>query len=117
MAASDLRIDHLQKAMENIPDATKLLYVNHNDNSHEDRVGLKDMFRDWATVQDKRIDYFTFLSDLADHQFVLCPRGNAIDCHRNWEVLYMRRVPVMKTDPYLMDLFYDYPVLLSLIHI
>ena len=86
MAASDLRIDHLQKAMENIPDATKLLYVNHNDNSHEDRVGLKDMFRDWATVQDKRIDYFTFLSDLADHKFVLCPRGNAIDCHRNWEV-------------------------------
>ncbi len=111
MAASDLRIDHLQKAMENIPNATKFLYVNHNDNSHEDREGLKDMFRDWATVRDKRIDYHTFLADVADHKFVLCPRGNAIDCHRNWEVLYMRRVPVMMTDTYLMDLFYDYPVL------
>ena len=111
MAASDLRIDHLQKAMENIPDATKLLYVNHNDNSHDDRVGLKDMFRDWATVQDTRVDYPNFLSNLAQHKFVLCPRGNAIDCHRNWEVLYMRRVPVMLTYPYLLDLFQDYPVL------
>jgi len=111
MSPSDDRIDHLQKAMRNIPNATKLLYVNHNDNSHKEREGLKDMFRDWATVQDNRIDYQTFLADLADHKFVLCPRGNAIDCHRNWEVLYMRRVPVMKTNPYLMDLFYDYPVL------
>ncbi len=111
MSPSDNRIDLLQKMMENIPDITRLLYVNHNESSHEDREGLKDMFREWATVRDSRIDYSTFLSEVADHQFVLCPRGNAIDCHRNWEVLYMRRVPVMKTDPYLMDLFYDYPVL------
>ena len=111
MTPSDRRIEDLQEAMENLPDATKLLYVNHNDSSHEDRVGLKDMFRDWATVQDTRVDYPNFLSNLAQHKFVLCPRGNAIDCHRNWEVLYMRRVPVMLTYPYLLDLFQDYPVL------
>ena len=111
MTPSDRRIEDLQEAMENLPDATQLLYVNHNDNSHEDRVGLKDMFRDWATVQDTRVDYPNFLSNLAQHKFVLCPRGNAIDCHRNWEVLYMRRVPVMLTYPYLLDLFQDYPVL------
>ena len=111
MTPSDRRIEDLQEAMENLPDATQLLYVNHNDSSHEDRVGLKDMFRDWATVQDTRVDYPNFLSNLAQHKFVLCPRGNAIDCHRNWEVLYMRRVPVMLTYPYLLDLFQDYPVL------
>jgi hypothetical protein len=42
---------------------------------------------------------------------MLCPRGCAIDCHRNWEVLYMKRVPVMKRHPYLETLFKDYPVL------
>jgi hypothetical protein len=42
---------------------------------------------------------------------MICPRGNAIDCHRNWEVLYMRRVPIMKRHPYLEVLFKDYPVL------
>ena len=111
MSPSDNRIDLLQKMMENIPDVTRLLYVNHNESSHEDREGLKDMFREWATVRDSRIDYSTFLSEVADHQFVLCPRGNAIDCHRNWEVLYMKRVPVMKRDEYLEVLFKDYPVL------
>ena len=111
MTPSDTRIEDLQEAMENLPDATQLLYVNHNDSTHTDRIGLKDMFRSWATVQDTRVDYSNFLSNLAQHKFVLCPRGNAIDCHRNWEVLYMRRVPVMLTYPYLLDLFQDYPVL------
>ena len=42
---------------------------------------------------------------------MICPRGNAIDCHRNWEVLYMRRVPVMKRHPYLELLYKDLPIL------
>ena len=115
MTSDDKRIDQLQSAMRaNVgPSMFTLLYVNHNDSSHEDRVGLKDMFRgeDWATVQDDRVDYYNFLLNLAKHKFVLCPRGNAIDCHRNWEVLYMKRVPVMKRDEYLEVLFKDYPVL------
>tara|TARA_B100000579_G_scaffold278218_1_gene230131 strand:+ start:285 stop:1229 length:945 start_codon:yes stop_codon:yes gene_type:complete len=115
MSPSDNRIDQLESAMKaNIdPSISKLLYVNHNDSSHDDRVGLKDMFRDqeWSNVDEKRVDYYHFLLNLANHKFILCPRGNAIDCHRNWEVLYMRRVPVMVRDEYLEELYKDYPVL------
>ena len=115
MSPSDNRIEQLENAMKaNIdPSLSKLLYVNHNDSSHEDRVGLKDMFRDdeWSNVDEQRVDYYHFLLNLANHKFILCPRGNAIDCHRNWEVLYMRRVPVLKRDEYLEVLFKDYPVL------
>ena len=111
MSRLDNRIEQLQNAMSNNLSPVLPLYINHNDNSHEERVGLKDMFRDWATVEDERVDYTNFLLNLARHKFVLCPRGNAIDCHRNWEVLYMKRVPVMKRDPYLEELFKDYPVL------
>ena len=115
MNPSDDRIERLGSAMRAgvEPSMFKLLYVNHNDNSHEDRVGLKDMFRDreWANVDEQRVDYYNFLLNLAKHKFILCPRGNAIDCHRNWEVLYMKRVPVMKTDPYLIELFKEWPVL------
>lgn len=46
-------------------------------------------------------------------KFMICPRGNAIECHRNWKVLYMRRVPIMKKHPYLKELFKDYPVLFA----
>ena len=107
----DTRIDQLKNAMGKNLKPVLPLYVNHNDNSHPERIGLKDMFRDWATVEDQRVDYTNFLLNLARHKFVLCPRGNAIDCHRNWEVLYMKRVPVMKRDEYLEALFKDYPVL------
>ena len=115
MFPRDNRIDQLENAMTvNIdPSISKLLYVNHNDSSHVERVGLKGMFRDeqWSNVDEQRVDYYHFLLNLANHKFILCPRGNAIDCHRNWEVLYMRRVPVMKRDEYLEVLFKDYPVL------
>ena len=111
MSRLDNRIEQLQNAMSNNLSPVLPLYINHNDNSHEERVGLKDMFRDWATVEDQRVDYTNFLLNLARHKFVLCPRGNAIDCHRNWEVLYMRRVPVMKRHPYFEVIFKDYPVL------
>ena len=49
--------------------------------------------------------------NLANSKFMICPKGNGIDCHRNWEVLYMRRVPIMTRDPYLEVLFKNYPVL------
>ena len=115
MFPRDNRIDQLENAMTaNIdPSISKLLYVNHNDSSHSERVGLKGMFRDedWSNVDEQRVNYYHFLLNLANHKFILCPRGNAIDCHRNWEVLYMRRVPVMKRDEYLEVLFKDYPVL------
>ena len=111
MSRLDTRIDQLKNAMGKNLDPPLQFYINHNDNSHPERKGLKDLFRSWATVEDQRVDYTNFLLNLARHKFVLCPRGNAIDCHRNWEVLYMRRVPVMKRDPYLEELFKDYPVL------
>ena len=115
MTPQDDHIERLENAMKTVVSASesKLLYVNHNDNSHPERLGIKDLFRDeyWANVDEKRVDYYHFLLNLANHKFIVCPRGNAIDCHRNWEVLYMRRVPVMKTDPYLLELYKDLPVL------
>ena len=115
MTPEDNHLERLQNAMNTNVNASesKLLYVNHNDSSHPERLGIKDLFRDqeWANVDEKRVDYYHFLLNLANHKFIVCPRGNAIDCHRNWEVLYMRRVPVMKTDPYLIELFKDLPVL------
>tara|TARA_B100000686_G_scaffold208956_1_gene215861 strand:- start:434 stop:1390 length:957 start_codon:yes stop_codon:yes gene_type:complete len=116
MTPEDDHIERLQSAMKtNIdPSHFKLLYVNHNDTSHEERVGIKDLFREceWANVDEKRVDYYNFLLNLAQHKFIICPRGNAIDCHRNWEVLYMRRVPIMlKKHSYLRELYKDYPVL------
>lgn len=33
---------------------------------------------------------------LAGYQFIASPPGNGIDCHRTWEALYLRVVPIVK---------------------
>ena len=96
-----------------MPTSFRLLYVGINENSHEERKGLTEKFIDnpWATVETERVNFETYLDRMWRCKFVLCPRGNAIDCHRNWETVYMGRVPVMKRNPFLEELYAPYSVL------
>ena len=114
MNQSDDRIEKLIDSMEYVPSNPRgLLYVSHNESSNAKRLGIKSLFydKDWAEVNEQRVPYNIFLYNLSASKFMICPVGNAIDCHRNWEVIYMRRVPVMTRDPYLEELYKDYPVL------
>ena len=114
MNPSDDRIEQLTQYMEHVPSKPRgLLYVSHNESSNAKRQGIKNLFydKDWAEVNEQRVPYNIFLYNLSGSKFMICPVGNAIDCHRNWEVLYMRRVPIMTRDPYLEVLFKNYPVL------
>ena len=109
--------DRIEQLIERMKDASSkpvsLLYVSHNESSNTEREGVKSLFygKPWAGVSNLRDPYNMFLFNLSNAKFMICPKGNAIDCHRNWEVLYMRRVPIMTKDPYLEDLFEKYPVL------
>jgi hypothetical protein len=114
MSPSDNKIEDLKSSMKLLPkNPPGLLYVSHNESSNNERVGIKEIFKNksWAEVNTERVSYSVFLYNLSQSKFMICPRGNAIDCHRNWEVLYMRRVPIMKKHPYLEKLYKDYPVL------
>lgn len=91
-----------------------LLYINHSIYTNpKERSGINEIFeyKCWATVNKKRVAYDQFLNQIRNHKFMICPIGNALDCHRNWEVLYLRRVPVMKKHPYLEELYKKIPVL------
>ena len=113
MHPGDKRLEDIKTVMGYSSFPTQLLYVSHDDSTHTDRIGIKSLFRDkeWACVNQEKVGYKEFMSNICQHKFMICPRGNAIDCHRNWEVLYLRRVPVMKRYPYLEELYKDYPVL------
>ena len=115
MTPDDDRIEQLMGWIEfdNKDNPDNLLYVSHNESSNARRLGIKNLFydKDWAEVNEQRVPYNTFLYNLSGSKFMICPIGNAIDCHRNWEVLDMSRVPVMVRDPYLEELYKDYPVL------
>lgn len=97
---------------------TKLLYVNHSEGTYpKERNGLSDLFiNKWSTVNNvtnTHNNYRNYLHEIKNHRFMICPSGNAIgcECSRDWEVIYMRRVPIVKRSDYLVNIFKDIPVL------
>lgn len=76
---------------------TKLLYVNFQDNSLL-RIQLKQRYANerWLTFRPQaNLPVRDYLAELAEHEFVLCPPGNGLDCYRVWECLYLGCYPVM----------------------
>lgn len=82
---------------------TNLLYVNHRTDTHPSRHALYDLFcdTDWATVRKAlhKGEIQTYKTELLDHKFVLCPRGNGIDTHRMWEAIYCGVIPIVLRHP------------------
>ena len=81
---------------------SKLLYMNFSfgtniqarHNAYREFVG-----KNWVTDKCVRaVDqsvYVDWLTDVLQHEYVLCPRGNGIDTHRLWETLYLGRIPIV----------------------
>jgi hypothetical protein len=103
--------DILQRMIKEDSLAKRMLYVNVNYGTGN-RGNVYPVFREkgWPTVSE-RVGYEEYLRGMKDHKFVLCPAGNGIDCHRNWETLYLRRVPVLEKNPFLELLFEGFPCL------
>jgi hypothetical protein len=110
----DSKYTTLESVMNDNLYPEKLVYINHNIKTNTiEREGINELFqnRNWATVDITPLDYNSFLTKIKKHKFMICPMGNAVDCHRNWEVLYLGRVPIMRRSEYLEYLFKDFPVL------
>ena len=110
----DNKFDLLRMVMSEDIKPVNLLYVNHNIATNTtERSGIYEIFenKEWTLVNKDRLGYDGFIRKIKEHKFMICPIGNAIDCHRNWEVLYLRRVPIMKKNEYLEKLYKDFPVL------
>lgn len=110
---SDNRIGILHEMMERDVNPSKLLYINHAEHTNiSERGNIREKFEKlkYATV-DNRVSYDIYCQQILNHKFMICPQGNGVDCHRNWEVLYLKRVPIMKRTPYLEKLFDGYPIL------
>ena len=116
MYPSDNRLDIIGGYINANIEPKKLLYINHTVNTNQnERGGIASHFqnKDWATINQNKIDYNSYLTLIKEHKFMICPSGNAVgcECHRDWEVLYMRRVPVVKDSIYLRKIFKGFPVL------
>ena len=102
-----LLIDKL--ATHDIP-KTQLVYMNFNTQTHSSRPAIWDTLcnKEWVTKTQK-IPMQQFYFDIASHKFIISPRGNGVDCHRTWEALYLRTIPIVKRSVH-MDEFSDLPI-------
>jgi hypothetical protein len=94
----------------------KLLYINHNIGTNpNERIIPYKMFEsnDFVTVEHSGGFAYqeNYYKNIMNHHFVLSPPGNGIDCHRTWEILYLKRIPIVKRVGRLEELYKDLPVL------
>jgi len=84
----------------------------------------KDRLDCFKSVRKNKIDilenkpFEEYLHDLSQYKYVISPEGNGIDCHRTWEALYFKVIPICKKSLvteyfskifpiYLVDNWYD----------
>ena len=87
------------------------VYMNFNLRTYpQERSYVWNHFQNekWVT-KTNNISIEQFYLDIASHKFVLSPRGNGVDCHRTWEALYLRTIPIVKKSTH-MKQFEDLPI-------
>lgn len=60
--------------------------------------------------QNEQMNINKFRKKLSESRFVISPAGNGIDCHRTWEAIYHKAVPVIETKNNLFQ-HIDLPIL------
>jgi hypothetical protein len=78
-----------------------LVYLNVNImNNPKERQQLYDMLNDkkYVTIQYGKngLNYDSYLLNVYNHSFMICPEGNGIDVHQIWESLYIGTIPIQK---------------------
>jgi hypothetical protein len=78
---------------------SKLLYINNRIENYQGRRWICEYFEtnNWCTVDPPNLSLEQYKTQLDNHRFILCPRGNGIDTHRLWESLYHGIIPIVET--------------------
>jgi hypothetical protein len=54
-----------------------------------------------------------YWSEMNNHKFVAAPEGNGVDCHRAYEALYWKSIPIVEDNPFMIEKFKNLPVLFT----
>jgi len=57
-----------------------------------------------------RTDFKNYLMEMKQSYFVLSPNGNGVDCHKTWEALYLKTIPIVTNSVNITN-FSNYPML------
>jgi len=72
---------------------------------------IKEIQKELIEYQEEKIPRSDTWRRQVQYAFVICPHGNGLDCHRQWEALCLGCIPIVVTSP--IDVLYkDLPVLI-----
>lgn len=83
----------LQRVQREAPEKTVLFDVSFNPVTNPDE--RRRCLEQTGLELQPRVPFEASLRRLASARFCISPRGNGIDCHRTWEALYLRTIPVV----------------------
>ena len=106
------KIKYIDNLAKQKIDHDKLIYLNINPRTYpSERQHVLNLFQEEGWVTNKKsVSWQEYYKDIASHKFVFSPRGNGIDCHRTWEALYLRTIPIVRESLH-MNEFKDLPIL------
>lgn len=96
------KIEKMQAKCQEEKTLRNLLYICHS--SHQ--ANVEDREEAYTVLANKPFvtavhhpnifDFDNYIDNIYRHKFVICPEGSGLDCHRNWECIYLDTIPVMK---------------------
>lgn len=88
-----------------------LVYCNFDikTNVTERSLCLESIKKNKIKIYDK-CEFETYLTELSQHFFCVSPNGNGIDCHKLWESLYLKTIPIV-TKSINVSFYNTYPIL------
>jgi hypothetical protein len=92
-------IDLLSKVLEGKYLKTNLVFKNFDVHTNLGARSQIDLItRQNNILMSPRTDQTNYLTSIAKSFFCISPPGNGVDCHRVWECLYLKTVPVIRWD-------------------
>jgi hypothetical protein len=58
-----------------------------------------------------KVGFEEYLRNVSKSYFIISPNGNGIDCHKTWESLYLKSIPIV-TNSINISFYKDYPILI-----
>lgn len=89
-----------------------LVYKNFDINTNfQERSVCDEITAKNGIVMNPTLSISQYWENLSKSVFVISPPGNGIDCHRIWEALYLRCIPVVKYNRDAFSQFRHLPIL------
>lgn len=74
----------------------RLIYVNFDVNTNRiERNHCIFQLNTKGLTMDNKLPFKQYLEEVAKSYFVVSPNGNGIDCHKTWEALYLKTIPIV----------------------